>query len=253
MKNFSLLLLIGSVFFLTGCETTREITFTDNNSGTVVTTTDMSAMIGMAKMTGQSKEMDKLSEEKIDTTISLSNIADSLEGISPDDKALVKKGKLYMQMNLPDEKFLVKVELPFSDPEQIGRLDALSKKMMQVTFKKLMAQNQSGDSSLMGGNDIPDGSVDDYFDVTYAKGLIEKKLNKEKYAKAENDESLKAMKEMSGSGIGNSTLIINLPRPVKKAEGKNVKLSDDKKKVIISTSMEDFFDDASSLEFRIEY
>jgi hypothetical protein len=51
----------------------------------------------------------------------------------------------------------------------------------------------------------------------------------------------------------NTTLIYNLPRPVKKAEGKNLKVSDDKKKVTILTSVEDFFDDVSKLEFRIEY
>lgn len=54
-------------------------------------------------------------------------------------------------------------------------------------------------------------------------------------------------------GIGNSTLIINLPKPAKKTEGKNVKLSDDKKKVTITSSAEDFFDDAAGLEFKIEY
>ena len=45
----------------------------------------------------------------------------------------------------------------------------------------------------------------------------------------------------------------NLPKPAKKAEGKNVKLSEDKKKVTITTSAEDFFEDVSKLEFRIEY
>ncbi|HLG38897.1 MAG TPA: hypothetical protein VI461_04475, partial [Chitinophagaceae bacterium] len=177
MRNFLWLLVIGGLIFSTGCETTREITFTDDNSGTLVTTTDMSSMIGMAKMTGQSKEMDKLEKEILDTTISLSSIADSLANISAEDKMMAKKGKVNLQMNLPDEKFMVKVELPFSNPGQIGKLDALSKKMMQETFKKVLA----GDSSLpMDGKDMPDGSVEDYFDMTYSKGVIERKLNKEK-------------------------------------------------------------------------
>ena len=68
-----------------------------------------------------------------------------------------------------------------------------------------------------------------------------------------DDEGMKAMKEMSTMGVGNSKLILYLPSPVKKAEGKSVTVSEDKKTVTIMSSMEDFFDDGKSLEFRIEY
>jgi hypothetical protein len=65
---------------------------------------------------------------------------------------------------------------------------------------------------------------------------------------------MQAMKEMAGQGMPiNTTLIFNLPRPAKKAEGKNVKLSADKKKVTITSSIDDFFDDVTKLEFKIEY
>jgi hypothetical protein len=102
-------------------------------------------------------------------------------------------------------------------------------------------------------DDVPDGSVDDYYITTYAKGKIQKKLNAEKHATIEEDEGMKALKEMSAMGAGNTTLIFNLPSPVKKAEGKNVKISEDKKRVTITTTSEDFFDDATALEFLIEY
>jgi hypothetical protein len=253
MKRFSLVLMAGIIFLLSSCETTREITFTDSDKGTMVTTTDMSGLIGLAKMSGQGKDLNDLNDKKIDTTMSMAAIADSIEGLSAEDKALVKKGTLSFKMNLADEKFLFKVELPFNNADQIGKLDQLSSKMMQNAVKKIMAKNEGSDSSMMSGNDLPSGSIDEYFTTTYAKGLIEKKLNKEKYANVGSDDALKGLKEMSGAGIGNSTLIINLPRAAKKAEGKNLKLSDDKKKVTITSSMEDFFDDATELEFRIEY
>jgi hypothetical protein len=47
--------------------------------------------------------------------------------------------------------------------------------------------------------------------------------------------------------------IINLPTTAKKVEGKSVKLSQDKKKVTLSVSSEDFFDDPSKFEYKIEY
>ena len=47
--------------------------------------------------------------------------------------------------------------------------------------------------------------------------------------------------------------IINLPKPAKKAEGKGVKLSDDKKKITIEGTLDDFFEDPSQFEYEIEY
>jgi hypothetical protein len=253
MKNFLLLLLVAGSLLMTGCETTREISLNKDNSGTLTTITDMSSLIGMAKMSGKSNEMDKLGES-MDTTVSLDKLADSLADITDEEKALVKKGKIGLQMNVPDNKLIIKVEFPFSDPAQINKLDKLSSKLLQRTLTKQLA-GAGGDSALsdIPGGDMPQGSIEDYFITTYSKGIIEKKLNKEKYANAENDAGMKSLKEMSEMGMGNSTLIINLPRPAKKAEGKNVKLSDDKKKVVITNSAEDFFDDATTLEFRIEY
>jgi hypothetical protein len=257
MKKFLLLSLITVSLFIAGCESTREITLNTNGSGLLVTTTDMSGIIGMAKMAGQDKEMDKIDKDVIDTTISLNTLADSLKDLSAEDKALVKKGKLRFQMNMKEDKFIITVESPFTDPAQIAQLDKLSSQVLLQSVKKQM--DAGGDSAtagipgMPGGNDLPKGSVEDYFTMTYSKGLIEKKLNKEKYAKVGEDEGMQGLKQMSSMGAGNTTLIINLPRPAKKAEGKNVKLSEDKKKVTITNSADDFFDDAAVMEFKIEY
>jgi hypothetical protein len=253
MKKFFLVSLIGVFIFMTGCETTREISLNKDNSGTIVTTTDMSGMISMAKMSGKSEEMGKI-DEVIDTTVSLGNMADSLGDVSAEEKALLKKGKISIEMNMPNNKLIVKIEFPFSEPGQITRLDKLSAGLLQRTIKKQLATAGKDSSfSNMPGEDMPDVSIEDYFTTNYAKGIIEKKLNKEKYATVETDEGMKTLKELAESGIGNSTLIINLPRPAKKAEGKNLKLSEDKQKVIVTNSAEDFFDDGTKLEFRIEY
>lgn len=254
MKKFLALISVGTAFMISGCEVTREISLNDNSSGTLVTTTDMSGMIGMAKMSGQGKDLDKVGDKVIDTTIALDKIADSIDDISAEDKALVKKGKLRLQMNMPDEKFLIKVQFPFNDPAEISKIDKVSSKLVQQALKKQLSQSgENGGAGMPSDGKIPDGSLDDYFTTTYSKGLIEKKLNKDKYAKLGEDESMQALKQMAGMGAGNSTTIINLPRPAKKAEGKNLKISDDKKKITITSNAEDFFDDGASLEFRIEY
>ena len=56
MKKLLGLLLIGSALAMTSCETTREIRLTTDGSGTMVTTTDMSGLIGIAKMSGRARK-----------------------------------------------------------------------------------------------------------------------------------------------------------------------------------------------------
>ncbi len=111
------------------------------------------------------------------------------------------------------------------------------------------------DNPLLSGWDKDDNnSLDDYYIFTFEKGKITKKLNKEMYAKVNDDKSLSAMQQMGQMGVSaNIKTIFNLPRPAKKAEGKGVKLSADKKKITIEGTLDDFFEDASYFEYEIEY
>ena len=47
--------------------------------------------------------------------------------------------------------------------------------------------------------------------------------------------------------------VVNLPKKAKKVEGKAAKLSKDKKKLTVSVTSDDFFNDPSKFEYRIEY
>ena len=77
-------------------------------------------------------------------------------------------------------------------------------------------------------------SFDDYYKIEFSEGELMKKVNKEKYAGAESDEYLSGIKQAASMGlVMKATYVINLPRPATKAEGKYVKLSEDKMKVTI--------------------
>jgi len=253
MKKLWGLLFIGSALALVSCETTREITLKADGSGTLVTTTDMSGLIAIVKMSGQGKEIDS-SEKSVDTTIYLNKYVDSIPDLSPAERELVKKGKLGLNLSMADEKLLTKLEFPFTSTSQISTLDQLSAKVMQQAMKKQMDSGDSSSTPPIPTDEMPKANMDDYFTITYSKGRIEKKHIPEKYAGVADDKGMQSLKEMAGEGMPmNTTLIFNLPKPAKKAEGKNVKLSEDKKKVTIVNSVEDFFDDVTKLEFKIEY
>jgi hypothetical protein len=243
-------LLTAGALVLTGClETTQEITLKADGSGTIKNTSDLSALIGLAKQMGGGAEMEKMAEEKVDSTFSLDKGADSIPNLTPDERELAKKGTANIKMSLKEEKFSTSLLFPFSTPSEIALYNKISAKISAETMKEQMGNMP------LGGDEMPEqSSFDDYYIISYANGLLTKVLNKEKYASAANDEYLKGVKEASAMGLPmKATYIINLPKPAIKAEGKGIQLSDDKKKVTVTADIDDFFDDPSKLEYRIEY
>jgi hypothetical protein len=252
MKKIVLLCMTGITLLLAACETTKEISLNMDGAGTLVSTTDMSGLIGFAKMSGGGKDLEKMDGQAIDTVVALSDKVDSLSDLSPEDRALLKTGTLALTVDVKNEKLVTKLNLPFTEPGQIDRLDKLSAAVGQQVLKKTM-DGAGSDAPPGMDNMLPKKSIDDYYNTTYSKGQIERKLDTTKYANVQNDEEMKALKQMASMGMGATKLIFNLPAPVKKATGKNLTVSDDKKVVTVMSSVEDFFEKGTDLEFRIEY
>lgn len=248
MKKVLVSLLAASVILLTSCfETIQEITLSDDGSGTYVNTNDMSKILTIAKNMGAG---DKIPQEPIDSTISFALTADSIPDLSAEERALLKKGSLHVKMNMEDEKLITIMNFPFSTLGDLPKINRLAGKMMMESMKGKMG------GAVPGGSDaMPEpSSFDDYYTLEFSKGELKKKLNKEKYADVDKDEFLNGLKQAGTMGIPiTSTYIINLPRPAEKAEGKNVKLSADKMKVTVLSTMDDFYDNPESLEFKIKY
>lgn len=251
MKNILFAASLFCTLVLTGCfESTQEITLNEDGSGIISNTNDMSALISLAKQMGGGEEIEKAATQKIDSTFSLAMQADSIANLSPEEKEMVKKGVANIMMNLKEEKFSTNIKFPFATAAELLICNKLSAKIMAETIK-----GQMGGMPMDGGAEMPEfSSFDDYYTVNFSNGVIVKTLNKEKYAKAGDDEYLKGVKDAAGMGLSmKANYIINLPRPATKAEGAGVTLSADKKRVTISVGIDDFFDEPSKLEFRIEY
>jgi hypothetical protein len=251
MKKLIYFLLTGFMFFLAGCfETTQEITINKDGSGLFSNTTDLSNMVGLLKQMG-GDEVGKL--KNTDTTISLAGVADSIAGLSPQQKKIIDQGSMKLSLNMNDEKLIINLNLPFKKISDIPMLKKAMPRVSEAIIKKLPGTEQMP-AGMSGGDSSKIKTFDDYYDVTMTDKLISKTLNKEKYAAASDDESMKALKQMSGMGSPiTSNYIINLPRPARKVEGKAIKLSGDKKKATLMVTSDDFFDDPSKFEYRIEY
>ncbi len=121
-------------------------------------------------------------DKAIDTTIALDKMVDSIPDLSAEEKELVKKGILGLNINLKEEKLITKLEFPFTNTAQITKLDQVSAKVMQQAMKKQAAEGAEG-APPMPDDEMPKASMDDYFTITYKKGVIEKKHIPEKYAR----------------------------------------------------------------------
>ncbi|HQV55793.1 MAG TPA: hypothetical protein PLX17_09775 [Chitinophagaceae bacterium] len=254
MKKILFTFLSATVLLFTSClETVQEITIKEDGSGTVSSTSDMGALLGMAKQMGGGAEMEKMGGQKMDTTIAMANMIDSIENISATEKGLMKDGSMSLKMNLAEEQFSTKISFPFSKYEDIVELNKLTNKVIGSAMKDQMAKAPMGEMQGMG--DMPDpSSFDDYFDMKFTNDKIERTINKEKYAKVDGDEYLQGIKQASAMGIPvTSTLIINLPRPAEKVEGKNATLSEDKMKLTVKVDIDDFFDHPEKMEFKVKF
>jgi hypothetical protein len=263
MKRLIVLPGLIALFILSGClDTIEETTINDDGSGIVVSSLDMSKMISMMNEMGAAGDKVKDDEKvEIDTLVYMKDMKDKLEKLSDDEKKLLEKGTTHLQVSYKEEKFLVSFSVPFSKSSEITAINEALKKSKGDILGKIMDKvkpkeekgNDETDMEIMGEKDgTPD--ISSYYESTYEKNKMTKKLNKEKFSKVEDDESLKSLKETSQMGMAvNFKTIINLPRAAKKAEGKGVKLSDDKRKVTIEGTLDDFFEDASYFEYQIEY
>ncbi|HUR65369.1 MAG TPA: hypothetical protein VMZ03_03380 [Chitinophagaceae bacterium] len=250
MKKIILALCCIVTLFLTGCfENTQEITLNEDGSGTLNNSNDMSALIGLVKQMGAGAELDKAPQQNIDSVISLEKGADSISGLTPEEREIARKGKLGIKANLKEEKFKTSLVFSFSSPSQVSGLNKLTNKILADVMKDKLAEGAPM------ADQMPEmSSIDDYYKLEFSNGELTKKVDKDKYSNLGSDEYLKGMKEAASMGlVMKANYVFNLPRPATKAEGKNVKLSEDKKKVTITATLDDFFDDPSALEFKIKY
>ncbi len=251
MRKIIFLLVISCGILVAGCfETTQEITINKDGRGIFNNTTDLSNMLGLLKQMG-GDEAEKMGN--VDTTLALSGIADSIGGLTPGQMEIVNQGSMKLTLNIEDEKLIIKLNLPFKKISDIQTLEELLPKISEAAVKKMPGTNQAP-AGLGNADSSKLKSFDDFFDMTYTKKLISKTLNKKKYETAKDGEYMQSLRQMSqmGSPI-KINYIINLPRRAKRVEGKVVKLSGDKKKVTLSLTSEDFFNDPTKFEYRIKY
>ncbi|MBL7750594.1 MAG: hypothetical protein JNN29_04380 [Chitinophagaceae bacterium] len=261
-KTFLAILIFASIGLVSCFDVFNDVTIKEDGSGVMSTKVDMSAMMGMlAGMGGMGEE-----KVKMDTSFVLGMMVDSVENLTKEEKDLFRQASVSMNMDSEEGAMVVNLDIPFKKMEDLAQIRDIMKKadFMGKSLSKLGGKTGGEDTEeagdpipglTVGGKEPGIPSPDDYFEYSYAKGKISRKQISEKIGALANDEVLSKMKEMIEQGVPamRTVYTIHLPRPVKKAEGKNVVVSDDKKTVTVENTLDELFDDPSKFEFEIEF
>ena len=119
-------------------------------------------------------------------------------------------------------------------------------------LKSVFSKNDSAGASPSMQDQGMD-QINNVFDVTIDKNHITRKLNKAKYDSLMQRPEMAQAKQMMGSFEILYTTTIRLPRPVKKSDNANFKISDDKKTVTMKYNLLDMFDNPEKFSYTIEY
>ncbi len=249
---------IFCTLFLLGCaEINEEIVLNENGTGTYVTKTDMSQLIEMMQSFG-GDEMNKEGLDKvIDTVLSMKSFADTSSNMSAEQKQLMSRGKMRLQMNMKEKIFKIDTDFPFSSYNDLqlllagaGGMSNLSGAMKKIFDKGATENTNQPDSPIDPGLD----QISGIFDVVVKNGSISKKVNQEKFKLLMEKPEMAQMGQLTGAGIEILTsTVIKLPRPVINADNILLKLSDDKKTVTLKYNMLELFESPDKFSYTITY
>jgi hypothetical protein len=256
MKRCIFLLL--AIVCFAGCyEVNEEITINQDGSGTHNTKMDMGQMLEMIQSMAGEEELAKEGLDKVvDTTIFMRSVLDSAKDITPEQKELLKDGKMNLQMNMKEKLFKAQVNIPFKGYNNLQSLmsgNGSSMSGLSQLFKGVFDKGEQK-PALDGPKEPGLEDMNTIFDVVVNDGLISRKVNLEKHKALIEKPEIAQLQQMASGGMEILyTTVIKLPRPAKKTGNSLIKLSDDKKTVTLKYNLLELFDHPEKFSYSVEF
>ncbi|WP_452227993.1 MULTISPECIES: hypothetical protein [unclassified Lacinutrix] len=245
MKQF--LLAIASVFLLTSCNFTEEISFNPDGSGEFVMRYDMSEVMKTMEEMGGGKNDDGKEKIKLDSVMYFKDMlvekADSIATLSAEEQAKLKNlENIVIKMKMDEEAGVF--DMGFGST--FTNLKNLPEALEKIEEAKKMNSENNSQFGKMGESAITKASesIFEYVDFSY-DGKTFSRFIKEDYEIAPEDlEALDAeISEMGDSkevfDAMSYTLVYTFPKEIKSVTNKNAVISDDKKSVTLKMNFID--------------
>ena len=249
MKILKFILPLAVVFCFAGClDINENVDVKKDGSGQLTMDMDMSQMIEMLQNYMGKEELAKKGMQKMDTTIYLKDIVDTVSSLSAEKKSLLRPGKVHIKLDMDAKVFTTHMQFPFTSQENLQKLYVV------------MSDGSLGNAKLFGGLGGDQGGSPDInqfngiYNFTSKDGLMTKKVNEEKWKALKDDPQMAQVKQAAQMGMEiNYTTTIVLPRAIKTVDNPLAKLSEDKKTVVMKFNLIDVFDHPEQFNYRIEY
>lgn len=246
-----------SIFFVSCYEVNEDIEINADGTGTYVTKMDMSTLIDMMQTYAGEEELQKEGLDKVvDTTVLFKSLLDSAKETTAEQKALMKDGKMKMQMNIKEKLFKLDLSFPYKDLNSLQQL--MSGKAgggtgMSAALKNVFGKKEGEqDLATPKGPDMGDFAA--IYNVTIKKDLIEKKVNADKYKEFMARPEMAQMKQLTSTGMEILyTTTIKLPRAAKKTDNPIIKLSPDGKTVTMKYNLLELLENPEKFAYTIQY
>lgn len=242
---------------MAGCLDIEEgIDIKKDGSGQLTMNTDMSQMVEMMQTYMGKEEMARKGMQKMDTTILMKDLVDTSSHLTPEKKALLRKGSIHIKLDVDAKVFTTNMVFPFSNQSDLQKLQKAVSDGSLGDAQLFKGLNSGGDDSVAGGGGRnPDiNQLNSIYDFTSKDGLMTKRLNADKWKALKDDPQMAQIKQAADMGMEiNYTSVIHLPRPVKKIDTPLAKLSEDKKTVTIRYNLTAAMDHPEQYGYSIEY
>ncbi|MBU2939702.1 lipoprotein [Lacinutrix sp. C3R15] len=255
-----ILLVLVSVFLLTSCNFTEEITFNPDGSGEFVMRYDMSEIMKTMDEMGGAKKDDTKEKVKLDSVMYFKDMlvekADSIAKLPVEEQEKLKSlESIIIKMKMDEEEGLFDIGFgsTFTSleelPEALEKIDEA---------KKLNSENNSQFGQL-GESAVTKASEDvfEYIDFTYDGKTFSRFVKKDFELATEDIESLDAeINEMGESKevfeAMSYTLVYHFPKEIESVTNKNAVISADKKSVSLKMNFIEMIKSPEAMTLDVE-
>jgi hypothetical protein len=214
----------------------------------------------MQTFAGEEKMAEQGLDRAIDTVINFASKMDSDKNLTAEQKALMKEGKMRLQLNMKEKLFKVDMNIPYKDFTTLQKLlsgGGVTGAALSDVMKDVFSNDNDKKNDTIAEEKDMAPNMDDFsnfYDVTVKKGLISRKVNADKFKALSEKPEMQQMEQLTNSGMEILyTTTIKLPRPVKNSDNPLFKLSDDKKTITMKYNMLEMLKTPEKFNYTIEY
>jgi hypothetical protein len=251
-----LLLILTSVLLISSCTVHEEINLGNAENGYYSMNMDMSAAVEMMKSMGGAGQLpDSVANNVIDSSFSMRSQIELIDtGFTDIEKSFFYLGNTHIQMNLKEGKMIVDMKYPVANTKQLQQFFGVSRLADSVSNEKKKT-DEDGAGMGITGSPSPASILSSFG----AKGrpyiITDTSIERTAISKEELSEQMGQDMEGTEMFMNQMTysITIQLPRPVKNLQGKNIKLLNDKKTVFFSAMFSELMEDAEAGRFKISF